>query len=122
MAQKVTEDHAKTAERLAAIGCTQEEMAHVLGLSVATIRRRFKAQIARGRASMAVSLRRKQWAAAKKGNVTMLIWLGKQYLGQKDRQEVVHGERVEVVEEVVFPEAPAGPEAQADRPTDSEAA
>lgn len=31
-----------------------------------------------------VSLRRKQFEAAIKGNVTMLIWLGKQQLGQRD--------------------------------------
>lgn len=31
------------------------------------------------------SLRRSQLDAAKKGNATMLIWLGKQYLGQADK-------------------------------------
>jgi hypothetical protein len=35
-----------------------------------------------------VSLRRKQMELAMKGNVTMLIWLGKQYLGQTDKQQV----------------------------------
>ena len=36
------------------------------------------------------SLRRMQYAAAQAGNPTMLIWLGKQHLEQKDqsRQEV----------------------------------
>lgn len=34
------------------------------------------------------SLRRWQWQAAKKGNTSMLIWLGKQVLGQKDTVEV----------------------------------
>tara|TARA_Y100000310_G_C20246681_1_gene607141 strand:+ start:212 stop:589 length:378 start_codon:yes stop_codon:yes gene_type:complete len=33
------------------------------------------------------SLRRLQWAGANKGNTTMLIWLGKQYLGQRDKNE-----------------------------------
>jgi len=28
-----------------------------------------------------------QWEAAKKGNVTMMIWLGKQLLGQRDQME-----------------------------------
>jgi len=31
-----------------------------------------------------VSLRRLQWQAAERGNVTMLIWLGKQILNQRD--------------------------------------
>lgn len=35
-----------------------------------------------------ISLRRLQWDAAHKGKVPMLIWLGKQWLGQTDRQEV----------------------------------
>jgi hypothetical protein len=33
------------------------------------------------------SLRRLQFDSARKGNVTMQIWLGKQYLGQRDRTE-----------------------------------
>ncbi len=32
------------------------------------------------------SLRRLQWKSAQAGNVTMQIWLGKQYLGQSDKQ------------------------------------
>lgn len=31
-----------------------------------------------------IQLREKQWELAMDGNVQMLIWLGKQYLGQKD--------------------------------------
>lgn len=34
------------------------------------------------------SLRRMQFKNAQAGNVTMQIWLGKQYLGQKDKQEI----------------------------------
>ena len=33
-----------------------------------------------------ISLRRNQWRLAEK-NATMAIWLGKQYLGQKDQVE-----------------------------------
>ena len=32
-------------------------------------------------------LRQWQWKCAEKGNPTMLIWLGKQYLGQSDKIE-----------------------------------
>lgn len=35
-----------------------------------------------------VSLRRAQWAAALKGNSALLIWLGKQWLGQMDRADI----------------------------------
>ena len=36
-----------------------------------------------------ISLRRMQWQQAEK-NATMAIWLGKQYLGQRDNIEVEH--------------------------------
>jgi hypothetical protein len=40
-------------------------------------------EIAKGKAEGNISLRRKQWQmAVEKGNVVMLIWLGKQMLGQ----------------------------------------
>lgn len=40
------------------------------------------------------SLRRLQWKAAQKGNSAMLVWLGKQMLGQKDKTFVA-GDRTE---------------------------
>jgi hypothetical protein len=42
-----------------------------------------KSEAAGGR----TSLRRMQWDAARQGNPTMLVWLGKQYLGQSDKVE-----------------------------------
>ena len=36
-------------------------------------------------------LRRTQFDIAMGGNVTMLIWLGKQYLGQQDTSSIIHG-------------------------------
>lgn len=35
-----------------------------------------------------ISLRRLQWQAAENGSIPMMIWLGKQYLGQSDKQQV----------------------------------
>jgi len=37
-----------------------------------------------------MALRRKQMEIAMEGNITMLIWLGKQSLGQTDKQETTH--------------------------------
>jgi hypothetical protein len=79
-------------EALARIGCTDDDMAAVLGVSVDTIQRRkrscaeFRGVIEKGRASLRNSLRRLQVKKALEGNTTMLIWLGKQLLGQSDRQ------------------------------------
>ena len=77
-------------ERLARLQCTQEEIASVLGCSVDTLARdgRFCGIYKKGMAHGAICLRRHQWRAAEEGNVTMLIWLGKQYLGQTDRQHI----------------------------------
>ena len=68
--------------------CTLEEMAADLGCSTRTLSRRFGKTITRARGCGQKRLRLLQWQAAKKGSVPMLIHLGKQYLGQTDRQEI----------------------------------
>lgn len=40
-----------------------------------------------------MKLRELQWKAADKGNAAILIWLGKQYLGQADQHKVETGEK-----------------------------
>lgn len=42
-----------------------------------------------------------QWKAAENGNTSMLIWLGKQYLGQTDKQEIQHSGEMEVKSELI---------------------
>ena len=74
-------------ELLAGVGCTVHEIAAVLDVSHDTIERRFASLIEKGRGRMRSSLRRKQVERAMKGSDTMLIWLGKQLLGQKDKSE-----------------------------------
>lgn len=77
----------KLVKDLASIMCTMIEIASICGCSVDTLERRFADVIKEGQNIGKTSLRRWQYLAAQKGNVTMLIWLGKQFLGQKDRQE-----------------------------------
>lgn len=72
---------------LAQLGCKTKEIATTLGCSSDTIERRFAAELQKGRESLKISLRRWQLEAAKKGNVAMLIWLGKQMLGQTEKIE-----------------------------------
>lgn len=74
-------------EKLARIHCTIPEIAAVLGCSEQTIRGRFLASLRKGRRKGCRSLRRKQYETAMEGNPTMLIWMGKQMLKQKDKQE-----------------------------------
>jgi len=73
------------------LGCTQEEVGRLVGLSQARISQRMseepelKDAFDEGYAEMCMSLRRSQLAAAvDKGNVVAQIWLGKQHLGQRD--------------------------------------
>jgi hypothetical protein len=69
--------------RLARLHCTMQEMASFFDCHIDTLRDNFSNEIAKGKAEGNISLRRKQWqTAVEKGNVVMLIWLGKQMLGQ----------------------------------------
>ncbi len=72
-------------EKLANIQCTQEEIASFLNLSVRTLQRdeEFCRIYKKGQESGIMSLRRIQFKLAEK-NPTMALWLGKQYLGQRD--------------------------------------
>lgn len=88
MARPKLEIDEKLVELMASWGCKTEEIAAHFKCSVDTIDRRFAELLAKGRADLRTSLRQWQLAAAKKGNPALLIWLGKQMLDQKDRQEI----------------------------------
>jgi hypothetical protein len=68
--------------------CTLAEMAAILGCSERTLSDKYRDQILKGRMEGNISLRRKQYDMAMDGNVTMLIWLGKNRLGQKDTSDI----------------------------------
>lgn len=80
-------------DKLCTLQCTQIEIANWFDCSVDTIERAclrehkigFAEYYAQKRGKGRISLRRKQWEVAHSGNVSMLIWLGKQYLGQADQ-------------------------------------
>lgn len=71
-------------KKLAAINCSYAEMAAVLDCNESTLLRRYAEVIQKGRANGKMSLKRKQYELAMGGNVTMLIWLGKQLLDQRE--------------------------------------
>lgn len=76
-------------EDLAMIQCTQQEIADIVGVSLNTLKKQsqFLTLYKKGQTEGKKSLRRKQFEKAGEGNTTMLIWLGKQYLGQRDFRE-----------------------------------
>jgi len=70
--------------KLAKIGCTLREMAFMTGLHEDTIKKHYAKEIEHGQSTGKRALRRKQMEKAMEGSDRMLVWLGKQYLGQKD--------------------------------------
>ena len=75
-------------EMLASFGCSTIEIARLHNCDESTIRLRFKNELERGRENMKIKLRQLQWKAAENQSNAMLIFLGKQYLGQSDRNEL----------------------------------
>ena len=86
----------QTFEKLCEIQCTLTEIAGVLRVSEDTVERwcertyelGFAECFKKFSAAGKTSLRRHQFELARKGNATMLIWLGKQYLGQTEKPVV----------------------------------
>lgn len=105
----VKEIDRQTFEELCKIQCTQEEICAVLQVDEKTLQKwckktynlGFSQVFAQKRKDGKTSLRRKQWNLAET-NATMAIWLGKQYLDQKDNVEVKHeGEqKVYIVDDI----------------------
>jgi hypothetical protein len=94
MARTPREIDYSVVEGMARIQCTEGEMAVALGFTPEGFSKRKKKDeelvqaIERGKGTGKMSLRRLQWKAAEAGNITMMIWLGKQTLGQADKQEI----------------------------------
>lgn len=90
-------------EKLCAMQCTLIEIAGWFNCSDDTIENWcketygeifsevYKKKSAKGK----ISVRRDQFRAAESGNVTMLIWLGKQYLGQKEQSVLEVSENID---------------------------
>jgi hypothetical protein len=77
----------KQVEKLASYGLFNTEIAEVLGYDDTTLKRKFEKFLTKGKLNLKMKLRRKQIEVAMNGNVVMLIWLGKQYLGQAEKVE-----------------------------------
>lgn len=93
----------EAAEKLAMLMCTQQEIASFFGCDVRTLQRdaEFCRVYNKGKDNGKMSLRRKQFKLADK-NASMAIFLGKQYLGQKDNPEETDPEkRNGVIDELI---------------------
>ena len=96
-------------DNLCQIQCTGEEIASVLKVDYDTLNARIKESTGSGFSDYIkvkskggkASLRRMQWKGAQEGNATMLVWLGKQYLGQNDKQEIEHSGKLNLTGELI---------------------
>lgn len=101
-----SENDWKKIYNLCSIFCTGEEIAAIMDVSYDTLQRRitethnvsfadfYKKHSSNGKAS----LRRKQYIeAVEEGNTALLIWLGKNYLGQRDSVELSGGEPIKLL-------------------------
>ena len=98
----------KQVDQMCAIHCTGDEQAAILEISYDTLNRAckrdkkmsfadyFRQKSAGGK----MSLRRRQYSEAMEGNTTMLVWLGKNWLDQTDKQEI-HQEVVNTTVNIV---------------------
>lgn len=73
---------------LASMGCPNEEIAAVVNCSVDTLNQHYAEEIDRGKMNGRARLRKMQWDAALRGNSSVLIWLGKNFLKQSDTVEI----------------------------------
>jgi hypothetical protein len=79
-------------EKLCGLQCTKDEVCYFFDLTDKTLERWCKDTYGEGFSDVfrkkrevgKISLRRAQYETALKGNASLLIWLGKQYLGQSE--------------------------------------
>lgn len=82
-------------QRLAAMQCSLSMIAAFFEVDLSTIKKRkrddaeFRAAFEHGREQGKVTLLEKQWRATD-NSPAMLIWMGKNYLGQRDRGTIEH--------------------------------
>lgn len=95
MGRPAKEINQKTFEGLCQIQCTEEEICAIFDVSDETLNKWCKKTYGKTflevfkekRTGGKASLRRSQWKLAET-NATLAIWLGKQYLGQRDEQSL----------------------------------
>ena len=91
----------------AKLGCTDPEIGTIVGMSEDSVKNHLRAELDEGRNALRRSLRKAQLEAAiNEKNPTMLIWLGKQYLKQKEpKQTLEHSGGVNIEKKVFHPNA-----------------
>lgn len=76
--------------KLSQIGMNDREIARWFDIDENTLKYNFSSIIEKGREELKMSLRRAQLKLALSGNAVMLIWLGKNILGQQETPQAVN--------------------------------
>lgn len=79
---------------LATLGCSTREIADWFNVTESTLKYNFSEYIIKGREEIKQKLRQAQLKAAMSGNAALLIFLGKNMLGQSDTPQVTDDDRV----------------------------
>jgi AraC-like DNA-binding protein len=104
---KFTSPDPDKVQMLASFGCSIVEIAKYFKMDESTVRKNYKDELETGRESLKVKIRTLQLKFAERGNTALLIWLGKQYLGQTDRKEIdLIGNLESVLKECGFEDSP----------------
>lgn len=85
-------------------GATLEDAAEIVGVHTDTLARKIKKEHDctfteyrdKKMSKIRYNLRKKQYDVAMAGNVSMLIWLGKNMLGQTDKQEIAQNTTIQM--------------------------
>ena len=93
MARPKKDIDGKEVQKLAELQCTYEEIAAFFDCDKSTISRRFTTEVLKGREVGKISLRRKQFKLADT-NGAVAIFLGKNYLNQRDSREIDTGDNL----------------------------
>ena len=96
-------------EMLSSFGCTIMEIAKFFIVDESVIRKDYVEEVRRGKEQMKLRLRQLQWKFAEQGNTSLLIFLGKNYLNQTDKQQLdMTGNLEAVLKECGFEERDIG--------------
>lgn len=97
-------------EKLCKIQCTLNEIAGWFNCSIDTIenwcKRTYKTTFSdiyiKKSAGGKISLRRMQWKSAEAGNTGMQVWLGKQYLNQRENRDIQINDlrKIEIIDDL----------------------
>src|SRR3990167_11078206 len=96
MAKRTRDENKKLVLELSMLGCTGKEISGILEINPSMLEVDYIEELREGRNNLRANLRKAQiQLAIEDRNPTMLIWLGKNYLGQREpKQTVEHGGNV----------------------------